>query len=372
MNTTALDMYNMIGTCPEDILASEARFALRNLADASDSEVMALQNELISFLSKTLIGLGTRSDNGIVLHSGSEANEIALLLAKRATKKKLVIASNLSHTSISNSCQKLDLKAIELEVDRPSYQVSSSVLNDTLVRHGDEIALLNITYGTTKLGSQQDFIFDQETIDLLELHNIWVHVDAAYGGFMLSLCRDEVPTWKTLSTLKSITVDTHKFVGAIGCGVLLLPNNEDKKQMGAEAVYFEGNASALGTTRSAYPLATAVATIQHFKLNGLRELARESHDKAIKLTEKADSLALKLIIPVTSGVVPIQLSDLNEVDYFKNNLAQEGYKVSPINIPFNSGNTYGFRVVVTPKELMTHTTLDAFAKTLGKVAPTRN
>lgn len=366
--SSPLDMYNMIGYCPEEILVGQAKFALRNIADASDTELMTLQHDLIRFLSDELIKLPSQSNGGIVLHSGSEANEVALLLAKRATGRRIVVASNLSHTSIMNSCQKLDMELVNMEVDRPGFQVSTDAINDVLRKHGNDIAVLSVTYGTTKLGTQQDFLLNEETAGLLEKFGIWVHVDAAYGGFMLSLLQRDVPAWKTLSTLRSVTVDTHKFVGALGCGVLLLHNQDDKKHVGAEVVYFEGNASALGTTRSAYPLATAMATVRHFGISGLYELAKNCNDKAVKVADDIEALGFDLLAPIIAGVVPIALSSFQEVEYTKSSLNKEGFKVSPVIIPFASGNLYGIRIVVTPKNTMTAATLKAFVKALKRVA----
>lgn len=184
---------------------------------------------------------------------------------------------------------------------------------------------------------------------------------------MLSLLQGAPPAWRKLPNIRSITVDTHKFVGALGCGVLLLPDHKDKKHVGGEVVYFEGNASALGTTRSAYPLATAMAGIKHFGTEGLRRLAQECHTKAAQLAERIELMGLKVLVPVEAGVVPVALPSLADVSDLSANLAGEGYKVSPINIYFARGNTYGFRVVVTPKKEMTQPTLDGFAQALEKI-----
>src|SRR5690606_4683774 len=136
-------------------------------------------------------------------------------------------------------------------------------------------------------------------------------------------------------------------------------NHKDKEHIGAEAIYFDGNATALGTTRSAYPLATAVATINSLGFDGLQELAIEAQTKASQLAEKIESVGLKLIAPIITGVVPVELSSYEEVNYYKHQLITEGYKISPINIPFTDGNLFGFRVVVTPKPSMTNTMLDS-------------
>lgn len=148
----------------------------------------------------------------------------------------------------------------------------------------------------------------------------------------------------------------------------MLTDGADKSHVGNEVVYFNGNASALGTTRSAYPLATALAAVRYFGMDKLRQLAHECQDKATNLAKAVESLGLTLFSPVASGVVPIALSGADELEYYKSSLLQEGYKVSPIIIPSAKGDSYGIRVVVTPKKEMTQRNLDGFVKALRKTA----
>jgi len=363
-NNPALDMYNMIGFCPSEILKREARFVFRNLVDASDKEVMGIQNELISFITQKVFKLSNRRAEGLVLHSGSEANEVAMLLAKKKTGKRLVVTSNLGHISIKRACEKLGMDILSLDVDTNTFRVNQAKLRQVLKKHIDKIALLNITYGTTNFGTGEDFEFNEEIAILCRESRVWVHVDAAYGGFIMNLSGYGDRAWQTSSLTYSITVDPHKFIGVLGCGVLLLANPQDKKLIGPEVTYFRGNTTALGTTRSAYPAAVALATMKQFGISGLKKLAKLCVMNAQLVGRRLEETGLSVVAPIRSGLVPIALNSERDIEYVRTGLLKRGFKVSPINISGGDYQILGIRIVVTPNPLRKLSNLIAFTKAL--------
>lgn len=359
-----LDLYNMIGFCPTKIVKGKTNFAFRNLVDASDAEVIKIQKDLIGFLGEQIFSLPREKTDGLVLHSGTEANETALLIAKRATGKNLVVASNISHSSIERAAEKLGMDFLKLDVDRDTFKVNQKKLEDVLQKEGDKIAVLNITYGTTKLGTGEDFIFDGTLEKIASEKKIWVHTDAAYGGMVMNLAGFEDRKWQKSSLVRSITVDPHKFVGVLGCGVLLLTNPADKKLIGPEVIYFRGNTTAIGTTRSAYPAATALATIEFFGIEKLKKLAKTCVKNAKFVGKNLQKAGLTLIAPIQSGVVPIAMNSESEVEQFKTELLAKGFKVSPINIVNGDYKIFGIRIVVTPKLETRLANLKSFSQAL--------
>ena len=357
-SSNLIDMYNMIGYCSTKVLQEQTSFALRNLADGSDSELVNMQNELLAFVSNDILQLNLTQGSGLVLHSGSEANETAVALAQKISGRNIVLTSILCHSSVDNACQKLGLQQIKLSIDKDNLKVDPVVLKDALKVHGANIALLNVTCGVTKLGTAEDMTFIPEIEQIILQNNLRVHVDAAYGGFVLGLSEPSALSWLKSNGLKTVTVDPHKFVGALGCGLLLFVDHEDKFGVGEEVVYFPGNASALGTTRSAYPLATALAMIREKQFDGLRLIAIRCRTLAKEAEDRLRKHGIQLIVPAVSGVIPVKLKSNEDVDRVIATMHARGFKMSPIKILTNDLDIYGVRMVVTPRVETNSTNID--------------
>jgi len=361
-----IDFYSMVGYCPANLIINQLPFTFRNLTDASDRQVILMQKRLIDFLAKKIFKL-PKTAAGFILHSGTESNETALLLAKRKTKKNLVITSNISHTSIDNACKKLGLNLIKLEVDPVSFKVEATDLEKVIKKYGSQVAAINITYGTTKLGTGEDFVYTPKLEKICRQKKIWLHLDGAYGGLIFNLLGNQNREWQNSGLATSITVDPHKFIGILGCGVLLLTNPKDKRFIGTESDYFSGITTALGTTRSALPLATVLAMINSLGLVGLKKLAWCCHQKALDIANKLEKNGLTFITPIESGVIPIQLKSAEEVDLISQKLLGKGFKVSPVNIVTKNKKIFGIRIVITPKLEMNQKNLSNFTNSLIKI-----
>jgi glutamate/tyrosine decarboxylase-like PLP-dependent enzyme len=348
----AIDLYNMIGICPDSVLLENRHFCMRNLADASDTELISMQNNLISKLSKEILKADGILKDGLILHSGSEANEVALSISKvtcSASRKSLVIMSTLTHSSVENACSKIGLDVLKLPVETETMRVSKRTLLEAINKNLDVLASVVLTHGVTTLGTRYDMDLDLEVDALLLDNNIRTHVDAAYGGIIYSLASKSPEHWKSIKSMATLTIDTHKFVGTVGCGLLLLKERQDKNYIGQGANYFNGNNSSLGTTRSAYPLATALGTINYFGIEGLTTMAKGCINNATRAGIVLQNSGYKLITNITSGVVAVSLANEKEVDDYVANFLEKGFKVSPIKVSNQSNCIYGFRIVVTNK-----------------------
>lgn len=360
-------MYSMIGICPESIFIEESGFAMRNLADASDEEAQRARAKLTRFFSERILGL--EKTKGIVLHSGSEANEIALYMARKKTGKRFVLTTNIAHSSIKNACDKLEMKILTVDAKpEKGFQADEKEVIKILETYGPNIAMVNATHGTTYFGNSEGFIFNPEVEELCMKHGIWVHVDAAYGGTILNLTGHPNAIRISASlVVSSVAVDTTKFIGAIGAGILMLKEAKDKKLAGHEADYFTGNMSALGTTRSAFPVATALATIEQFGIEGLRALAALCTERAKNAGKEIGENGFSMLAPIESGVVPIKCESEKELEHLMVGLLEKGFRVSPIRISGKNYSVLGIRIVITPKKEMTDENIARFVGALSEV-----
>ena len=350
-----LDMFSMFGFAPIEIAEERLPFVMRSLTNVSDKEVQDIQDSLIRACSGIC---GYKSAGGFVLVSGSESNRTAMYLAKKTTGKNAVLATNLSHSSIKNAAKELGMKIILVDVDPElGFKVNPKRLEQIIEQNKDEIALVVTTQGTTQLGHFESLS------DYPSTENYWIHSDAAYGGMVGGLTGQKI----VAKGSRSITIDPHKFVGVLGCGLLLLPNPDDEKLIGNEVSYFRGRATALGTTRSAYPATVALSTMKMLGGEGLERLAKDCIEKAKRAEQLFREGGLKTIIPVQTGIVPIKLNSENEVRYVQTDLERKGYLVSPIEIRGTDSKNkpyqvYGIRMTVTPKPEMTQENIEKFCK----------
>ncbi len=109
-------------------------------------------------------------------------------------------------------------------------------------RESRPIIMVVSVAGTTETGEIDPIHKVQDILDNFKKENdwdIWHHVDAAYGGFMCSLChnpqktdgvvaKEQLSALKGISRSSSVTLDPHK-LGYIpySCGAFLVPNEQN-------------------------------------------------------------------------------------------------------------------------------------------------
>lgn len=359
-------MFAMQGYCPREFFLASMPMALKSLTYAQDVSVQDLQSNLINFLYQDFFGQSSEYKEGFVLHSGSEANEIGLFLAKQKNHKerKLVVTTNLSHSSIQNACTKLDLETSILDARPDTFQVNVGELKSILEQRGGEILALNITFGTTQLGITEDVILDNSIQELIKKNNIWLHIDAAYGGYILNLGNFSMKSdWKHIFEIAdSISVDPHKFAGTWGCGVLLLKDSANKKLVGSEIDYYAGIGTALGTTRSAFPATTALNIIKKLGVVGLKKLSDDCYKKAEYITTALKKEGIDFIVKTQSPNIPIKIKSEEIALKIEKELKENNFLVSQIKIISKDYKIYGLRVCITPRPDVSWSNVKLFTK----------
>ncbi|MBX8827652.1 pyridoxal-dependent decarboxylase, partial [Ochrobactrum sp. SFR4] len=135
-------------------------------------------------------------------------------------KNFVIFTSENAHFSIRKSARILGLSGdavIPVPVDE-NGRMSAAQLHPAIMksRQNCKVPLAIVaTAGTTDLGAIDPL---SEIADIAELHNLWLHVDAAYGGGLLfTPHRDQL---KGIERAHSVTIDFHKMLfQPISCGV---------------------------------------------------------------------------------------------------------------------------------------------------------
>ncbi|WP_085026585.1 pyridoxal phosphate-dependent decarboxylase family protein [Ensifer aridi] len=232
--------------CPVAVpaLAAEVLISATNQSlDSWDQSPFAtLVEERVLTLLTELAGLPA-SASGNFTSGGSQSNMTALYLAAErygadARKSGVILTSEHSHFSIRKSAAVLgfaDDAVISIASDEAG-RMSMPALEAGLQRVVGEgrvpIAVV-ATAGTTDLGAIDPLV---EIADVAAARDLWMHVDAAYGGGLLfSRHRDRL---QGLERAHSIALDFHKMLfQPISCGALLIRDRAHFAPLASKADY---------------------------------------------------------------------------------------------------------------------------------------
>jgi len=127
------------------------------------------------------------------------------------------IASKQTHSSVESMAAVMDADVIKVDVD-DDYRLTGAEVAAALDEHGDRVAAVITTAGTTNLGIIDDL---QGIGQVCRERNVWMHVDGAYGGAALASPRSQA-LFDGIEHADSFIVDPHKWLFApFDCCALL-------------------------------------------------------------------------------------------------------------------------------------------------------
>jgi len=127
------------------------------------------------------------------------------------------IASKQTHSSVESMAAVMDADVIKVDVD-DDYRLTGAEVAAALDEHGDRVAAVITTAGTTNLGIIDDL---QGIGQICRERNVWMHVDGAYGGAALASPRSQA-LFDGIEHADSFIVDPHKWLFApFDCCALL-------------------------------------------------------------------------------------------------------------------------------------------------------
>ncbi|MEN5278658.1 aspartate aminotransferase family protein [Brucella sp. TWI432] len=293
--------------CPVAIpaLAAETLISATNQSlDSWDQSPFAtlLEERVIQWLLE-LAGASDQA-SGCFNSGGSQSNMTALYLAieqmpEIERKNFVIFTSENAHFSILKSARILGLAAdavIPVPTDE-NGRMSAAQLHPAIIksRQDHKVPLAVVaTAGTTDLGAIDPL---SEIADIAKLHNLWLHVDAAYGGGLLfTPHRDQL---KGIERAHSVTIDFHKMLfQPISCGVLLVKDKTFFSPLASKADYLNPEEEvfahapnlverSLQTTRRGDALKVAI-TMRSVGRDGISEMVCKTLENA-----KAAAMAIR-------------------------------------------------------------------------------
>ncbi|TMM19652.1 MAG: aminotransferase class V-fold PLP-dependent enzyme [Actinobacteria bacterium] len=258
---------------------------------------------------------------GSLTTGGSAANMTAFACAREnlagAMRDDLVVyVSDQAHSSVARSARVLGFRPDQVRVlpTREDLRLEPGTLERAIeadLRAGRSPLLVSANAGATNAGTVDPLA---ELADVCRRHGIWLHADAAYGGFAV-LCERGRRELQGLEHAESVTLDPHKWLyQPFECGCLLVRDGKLLRSAfeiapdylsEARAAEGETNFADLGLqlTRTSRALKVWLS-IQILGLDAFREAI----ERSLKLAEHAarrveESKNLELLVPRSLGIV---------------------------------------------------------------------
>jgi glutamate/tyrosine decarboxylase-like PLP-dependent enzyme len=278
---------------------------------------------------------------GSLVSGGSAANMTAIACAREAKagamRDDLVLyVSDQAHSSIARGARVLGFRPGQVRVlpTDSSLRLAPKTLAaaiETDLRAGRVPLLANASGGATNTGAVDPL---SELAEVCAEHGVWLHVDAAYGGFAVLSPRAE-DALRGLGRANSVTLDPHKWLyQPFECGCLLVRDGAHLRAAfeivpdylrDSQAAPGETNFSDLGLqlTRASRALKVWVS-IQTFGLNAFRAAIDHSLELAAHAERRiSESDAFELLAPRSLGIVCFRrrFSGVDEDELERRNVA---------------------------------------------------
>ena len=309
-------------------IAKEAyvRFLETNLGDPQlFPGTKEIESQVINFVTELLQAPSTAGGN--IVSGGTEGNITAMWLAKQLTRNKEIIIPRSAHFSFSKIASLMDMKLRIIPLT-PSYIMDWTKIKEHITKN--TAAIVGVA-GSTELGTIDPI---PEISDICADEHIFLHVDAAFGGFIipfLKQMRYPVPDFDfSLPGVSSISVDFHKMgYSAIPLGILIFRNHQwlDEISIESPCISSEKQAGILGT-RSGGPVAAAYAVLHYLGRDGYMELVQRCMVTTAYLQQRISELGLSLVVQPVMNVLGVKFKNPNRIVH---KLDEYGWRVNKID-----------------------------------------
>ena len=258
---------------------------------------------------------------GILLSGGSAANMTALACARESllgpmNERVVAYVSDQAHSSLARAARLLGFRPDQLRVLPAGDDLRLRASTLAAAIEADVAAeraplFVSVSGGATNTGAVDPL---DELADVCRAHGVWLHVDAAYGGFARLTARGR-EALHGLERADSIALDPHKWLyQPMECGALLVREGHLLRRAfeivpdylkDAEVAEGEVNFSDLGLQLTRGWRALKIwLSIQTLGLDAFRTAIDRSLDLAALAEERVRATpALELMSPARLGIV---------------------------------------------------------------------
>ncbi len=320
-------------------------------------EIGVMEGELIRDLNR-FYGNKCSMQCGLTTSGGTESNILALLTAlkSKSSGDRVVLAPDTIHVSVDKACDILGCRLVKIPTQ--NLPVDPSILEDYVKKY-KPFAII-VTAGTTERGLIDPI---KEVGELAEQYNIYLHVDAAYGGLIIpflykhGLLNDDVRFYTGVS---SISIDFHKNgLTPIPSGILLFSDEKYVDTICYPAKYtLHGEYCGLLGTRPGASIAAMWSMwrflgIDYYEKLALKmfNLSRYTYRRLLELND----------LLVYEPILPIIVFRHRKIPYniLLEKLLNKGYYL------YKAPSLRGLRIVIMPHVEKRH--IDKFIQTLETI-----
>ncbi|MEU6474809.1 tyrosine decarboxylase MfnA [Streptomyces massasporeus] len=256
--------------------------------------------------------LGNPGGSGSLVSGGTEANLIAMLVAResarargRLTDRPEVVVSSTVHFSFTKVFGLLGLTPVVVPVDDSLRLPAAEV-----ARHiGEHTVAVVATAGSSEFGVV-DAVDEIGPVAGREVH---LHVDAATGGFIIPFARElghDLPQFDfTVDGVDSITIDPHKYgLANVPAGAILFRGAQDAGRFAVDSFFIDTpvHNTLLGTRPGAAAVST-YAVLEHLGRDGFRDLTRTNYEVTKYLVDGLRAAGHELFAEPQLNIVVVRM-----------------------------------------------------------------
>ena len=303
-----------------------------------------LEEELVNDIGELF---GGKNITGTFTTGGSEANLIAMRIAKKLRpdlENPEVVIPESAHVSFDKAADLLNIKLRKAKLNE-NYKLDINDFESLINKN--TCGVVGIV-GTTSLGLVDPI---REIGKLIEGKDIFFHVDAAFGGFILPFLERlgyQIPAWDfSVNSVDSITADPHKMgLGIIPSGGFFIRDSSILQKTGFEIPYLAGgnfkHFHIVGTRPGSSVIAFWVI-LKALGINGFKNIVKKCMQNTKFLSEQISKIdGLRLAAKPDMNVVGITTKSGKSVCEIDEELRKRNWMLGKF-INFNL-----IRVVIMP------------------------
>ena len=306
-----------------------ARFLEKNLGDPGLFPATAeIEQETVEMMGSLL---SHPKAVGHIVSGGTEANIMAMWAARNLgdNDRREIVAPESVHLSFEKAADLLNLRLLKVRLD-DSFRMD---LEDAQRKISNKTCALVAVAGTTGLGAIDPIA---ELSEMALNHNITLHVDAAFGGFVLPFLKElgfNVPDFDfRLPGVCSITADPHKMgLAPVPAGGILFRDAAMVKAVGKRVSYLAGGETEQTTLLGTRPGASSLAVwalLKHLGREGYTEIIKRCMQQTLKLAEGIEEIeGLSLVTRPTLNIVGIKSEDIS-IQALAQELRRKGWAIA--------------------------------------------
>jgi tyrosine decarboxylase/aspartate 1-decarboxylase len=266
-----------------------------------------LEEKVIKMMGEML---GDKNACGYITTGGTESNIQALRTARNLCNKKHpnVVVPASAHFSFDKIA---DILGIEIRKAGLDSEFKVDMESVRALIDDNTIALVGIA-GSTEFG-QIDPI--DKLAELALSNNLFLHVDAAFGGFVIPFLDKKYDFDFSIKGVTSITADPHKMgMSTIPAGGLLFKEDACLLPLEIDTPYLTiRKQHSLTGTRSGGAVAAACAVMMYLGIEGYREIVGKCMKMTGRLVEGAMEMGVEPLIDPVMNIVALDVPELDEV-----------------------------------------------------------